>query len=85
MIYLSLAFNCLLFFLLVNMGYINNRRKDPDYPEKPFSKLVLFPLALGIVFTVILDVMKGLMFFQIIIFFIVAVLLYLIFYVFNRN
>jgi hypothetical protein len=67
------------------MGYINNRRKDPDYPEKPFSKLVLFPLALGIVFTVILDVMKGLMFFQIIIFFIVAVLLYLIFYVFNRN
>ena len=85
MIYLSLAFNCLLFFLLVNMGYINNRRKDPDYPEKPFSKLVLFPLALGIVFTVILDVMKGLMFFQFFIFFIVAVLLYLIFYVFNRN
>lgn len=85
MIYLSLAFNCLLFFLLVNMSYINNRRKDPDHPEKPFSKLVLFPLALGIVFTIILDVMKGLMFFQIIIFIIVAVLLYLIFYVFNRN
>lgn len=83
MIYLSLALNCLLFFLLVNMSYIKNRRKDPDYPEKPFSKLVLFPLALGIVFTVILDVMKGLMFFQILIFLIVAVLLYLIFYVFR--
>ena len=85
MIYLSLAFNCILFFLLLNINYIRERRANPNYPDKPFSKLVVFPLVLGIVFTVILDVMKGLMFFQIILFIFVALLLYLIFYVFNKK
>ncbi|HNX28642.1 MAG TPA: hypothetical protein PKN87_04425 [Syntrophomonadaceae bacterium] len=83
MIYLSLALNCFIFFLLLNLSYIRIRRIDPDYPEKPFGRLVLFPLALGIVFTIILDVMKGLMFYQLILFIAVAVLLYFIFYVYN--
>ncbi|HPF44256.1 MAG TPA: hypothetical protein PKV15_06110 [Syntrophomonadaceae bacterium] len=83
MIYLSLAINCLLFFVLLNLSYIKNRRADPDYPEKPFSKLVVFPLTLGILFTILMDVMKGLMFYQILIFIFSAALLYLFFYVFN--
>ncbi len=83
MIYLSLTINCLLFFLLLNLSYIKNRRADTGYPEKPFSKLVVFPLTLGIIFTILMDVMKGLMFYQILIFLFAAALLYLFFYVFN--
>ncbi len=85
MIYFSLIINCILFFLLFNIGYIKKRRSDPDYPDKPFSKMVVFPLALGILFTLLMDVMKGLMFYQIIIFIFAAVMLYLFFYVFNAK
>lgn len=85
MIYISLGINCLLFFLLFNAGYLKKRRTNPDCAEKPFSQLVVFPLALGIVFTILIDVMKGMMLVQLLIFLIFAALLYLFFYVFSAN
>ena len=51
MIFLSLLVNTLLFFIIFNLSYIKQKKADPKYPDKPFSKLALFPLALGVIFT----------------------------------
>lgn len=80
MIFLSLLVNTLLFFIIFNLSYIKQKKADPKYPDKPFSKLALFPLALGVIFTLIVDVFKGIFIYQIIIFIISALLLYWIFY-----
>jgi len=81
MIAVSLLINTALFFLLLNMGYYRRRRQDPGYPEKPFHQLYLFPLALGIVFTLIVDSFRGIVMHQMMIFLAAALLLYWIFYV----
>jgi uncharacterized membrane protein YagU involved in acid resistance len=81
MLIISLIINTLLIFFILNIGYIRKKRNNPDYPDKPFSKLVIFPLALGIVFTLIVDVFKGIMIYQLALFAIAALLLYWIFYV----
>jgi len=85
MIILSLILNTLLFFVVFNISYINQKRLDPDYPDKPFSKLVLFPLALGIVFTLIIDMFKGIFIYQMLLFGLAALFLYWIFYVIGKK
>lgn len=81
MIIVSLIINTLIIFLVLNIGYIKKKREDPNYPDKPFSKLVIFPLALGIVFTLIVDGFKGVMIYQLALFAAAALLLYWIFYI----
>lgn len=85
MIFLSFILNTLLFFVVLNLSYLKEKRQNPDYPDKPFSKLVLFPLALGIVFTLIIDMFKGIFFYQILLFGLAALFLYWIFYVFGKK
>jgi len=77
----SLLMNVAVFFLLVNIQYFNRKRNEPDYPKKPLVKMVLFPVALGVAFTVLFDIIKGFMFYQLIIFGLVAGFLYWLFYV----
>jgi hypothetical protein len=81
MIVVSLIINTLIIFLVLNISYIRKKRENPDYPDKPFSKLVLFPLALGIVFTLIVDGFRGIMVYQLALFAVAALLLYWIFYI----
>ncbi len=76
----SLIINVVLFFLIFNLGYLKNKKANPNYPNKPFAQLVVFPLILGILFTLIVDVFKGILFYQLIIFIIVAIILYCVFY-----
>lgn len=85
MIIFSLILNTLVFFIVLNYSYIKNRRDNSNYPSKPFARVVLFPLALGIVFTLIVDAFKGIMMYQLAIFLIVAVLLYWFFYASRKN
>ena len=85
MIFLSLVINTLLFFLVFNVSYIKKKRENPEYPDKPLAKLILFPLALGIVFTLIVDVFKGIMLYQLLFFLVAALLLYWIFYVMSKK
>ncbi len=85
MIFLSLLLNTLLFFVVLNISYLRQKRRDPNYPDKPFSKLVLFPLALGIVFTLVVDMFKGIFIYQMLLFGLAALFLYWIFYVLNRK
>jgi hypothetical protein len=85
MIFLSLILNTLLFFIVLNISYLRNKRQDPDYPDKPFNKLVLFPLALGIVFTLIVDMFKGIFIYQMLLFGLAALFLYWIFYVLSKK
>ena len=85
MIFLSLLLNTLLFFVGLNISYWQQKRRDPQYPDKPFSKLVLFPLTLGIVFTLIVDMFKGIFLYQMLLFGLAALFLYWIFYVLNRK
>jgi len=78
---LSLGINIAIFFLLVNLGYFNRKRKDPNYPNKSLVKMVVFPITLGLVFTILFDIIKGFMFYQLLIFGVVAGFLYWLFYV----
>ena len=81
MIAVSLIINTALYFIVLNLGYYRRRRQNPGYPEKPFHQLYLFPLALGIVFTLIVDSFRGIVFHQLLIFLAAALLLYRKFYV----
>ena len=85
MIFLSLILNTLLFFIVLNISYLRQKRQNPDFPDKPFSKLVLFPLALGIVFTLIIDMFKGIFIYQMLLFGVAALFLYWIFYVLSKK
>lgn len=81
MIIVSLIINTLIIFLVLNLGYIKKKREDPNYPDKPFKHLVLFPLTLGIIFTLIVDGFKGVIIYQLALFAVAALLLYWIFYI----
>ncbi|MEN6460628.1 MAG: hypothetical protein ABFC94_04560 [Syntrophomonas sp.] len=85
MIFFSLLLNTIIFFVVLNLSYFKKKRNDPDYPDKPFTQSVLFPLCLGIVFTLIVDAFKGIMIYQIILFMVAAILLYWIFYMVRRD
>ena len=85
MIIISLIINTVLFFLISNWSYLQKKKADPDYPIRPLTKVILFPLALGIVFTLIVDAFKGIMVYQLILFLVAAVLLYWIFFIMNKG
>ncbi len=85
MIFISLLINSVIFFFLLNFSYIKKKKENPNYPDKPISKLLLFPLALGIVFTLVMDVFKGIMIYQMLLFALAALLLYWIFYVLSKK
>lgn len=85
MIIVSLLINTVIFFLVLNVSYFRKKQKDPDSPDKPFVQLVLFPLALGIVFTLIVDGFRGFMVYQMALFAAAAVLLYWVFYILGKN
>ncbi|MDD2509770.1 MAG: hypothetical protein PHG94_01350 [Syntrophomonas sp.] len=85
MIFFSLILNTAIFFIALNLSYIKKKRENPAYPDKPVSQLILFPLALGVVFTLIVDVFKGFMLYQLLIFLLAALLLYWIFYVLKKS
>lgn len=80
MLAISWFLNVLLFLVVLNISYIKNKHHNNNYPDKAFSKLIIFPLALGTVFTIIVDVFKGFVFYQLILFIIAAILLYWVFY-----
>ncbi|MGE5390342.1 MAG: hypothetical protein ACM3PE_04685 [Deltaproteobacteria bacterium] len=81
----SLGINIVIFFLLVNLHYFNRKRQDPNYPKKSLTKMIIFPVMLGIAFTALFDIMKGFMFYQLLIFGLVAGFLYWLFYVAGRR
>lgn len=83
MFFISFFLNCYLFFMLFNLSYFRQRKEDPYYPEKPLSKLLFVPTFIAIVFTLLLDVMKGMMIYNVLLFVIIAAVIYLIFYVFG--
>ncbi len=85
MIAISLIINTVIFFLITNWSYLQKKKADPDYPTRSLTKVILFPLALGIVFTLIVDAFKGVMIYQLILFLLAAVLLYWIFFVMNNR
>lgn len=76
----SLVFNVLLFFLLINWKYLGDKRRNPDHPDRPLSMLVGLPLALGLVFTLVNRVFKVMFLYQIVIFIVLAALIYWVFF-----
>ncbi|WP_054695611.1 hypothetical protein [Syntrophomonas palmitatica] len=81
----SFLINAVIFFLLLNIGYIRNKRMNPSYPDKSISQAFIFPLALALVFTLLFDVFKGLFIYQILIFAVSAGILYWLFYMMGKN
>ncbi|NLW92823.1 MAG: hypothetical protein GXY34_14640 [Syntrophomonadaceae bacterium] len=81
----SLVINIVIFFLLVNARYFTRKRQEPDYPKKSLAKMALFPIMLGIAFTVLFDIIKGFMFYQLLIFGLVAGFLYWLFYIAGKR
>jgi len=80
MLILSLLINIILFFLIFNIGYLNRKKTNPATPDKPISQMYLFPLAIAILFTLIMDAVKGIFYYQMLIFIVAAILIYLLFY-----
>lgn len=85
MIIVSLLINTFIFFLVLNLNYFKKKQQNPDFPNKPFAQLVLFPLALGIVFTLIVDGFRGFMVYQMALFAAAAILLYWVFYILGKR
>lgn len=85
MVFFSLILNTAIFFTILNFSYIKKKRENPAYPDKPVSQLVLFPLALGLVFTLIVDVFRGFILYQLLIFLFVSAILYWVFYILKKN
>lgn len=81
----SLAINIVIFFLLANMNYFTRKRKDSDYPKKSLTKMIIFPIMLGVTFTLLFDIIKGFMLYQLLIFGLVAGFLYWLFYKAGRR
>jgi lipoprotein signal peptidase len=77
---ISLIINVLVFLLLFNWSYIQNRRENSDYPVKPISRSLMLPISLGIAYTLLVDMYKGLFYYQLLLFFIVAGVLFWKFY-----
>ncbi len=73
---ISLIINILLFILLLNWSYIEKRRKNPDYPIKPITQSIVFPVSLGIAYTFLVDAYKGIIYYQLILFLLVAGVLF---------
>jgi len=82
---LSFLLNTLVFVLLFNWSYIQKRRKDPDYPPKPIARSLIFPVALGIAYTFLVDIYKGIFFYQLFLFLIVALVLFWKLYTPKKN
>lgn len=81
----SLIFNVLLFFLVINWNYLGEKRRNPDYPNRPLSMLVGLPLALGLVFTMVNRVFKVMFLYQILIFIVLAALIYWVFFLTQKK
>lgn len=81
MLFLSFILNTVLLFVILNWSYWQNKKNNPDYPDKPYSQMILFPLTLGIVLTIIFDAFKGIFIYQTIIFLVLALLLYWVFFI----
>ncbi len=72
---ISLLINILVFLMLFNWSYIRNRRDNPDYPSQPISRSLILPISLGIAYTLLIDMYKGIFYYQLFMFLIVAAVL----------
>jgi hypothetical protein len=81
MAFLSPIIYSVVFFLLLNWSYIKKKRKDPDYPDRPFSQLVVFPVILGLAFFLVARLFRLVS----LIFLILALLLYWAFFVAKKK
>jgi ABC-type xylose transport system permease subunit len=80
MIFVSMAINIVIFLLIFNWSYLSNRRNNPDYPAKPVSQAIVFPLALAVIFTLLVDAYRGIMYYQLIMFLVAGLILFGVFY-----
>jgi len=80
-----MAVNTLIFLMVFNWSYIQKRRLDPNYPPKPLAQSVFFPVSLGIAYTILVDAYKGILYYQLILFLVVAVVLFWKLYGFKNN
>ena len=83
--FVSMAINTLAFLLVFNWSYIQKRRHDPDYPPKPIAQSIIFPVGLGIAYTILVDAYKGIIYYQMILFLVVAGVLFWKLYGFKNN
>ena len=83
MIFLSFVINALIFLLVFNLGFSDKKKKN--HQTRSLSKTLFFPLALAVAFTLLIDIFKGLFVLQILLFLMVAALLYYIFFIFNKT
>lgn len=81
---INLLLNCLLFLFLINIGWLAERRHNPDLQPKPLAFSVGLPLALGISLSVV-DRLRLVFFQQAIIFIILAGICYWFFTVITKR
>ena len=84
MIAISLVLNCLVFWVLLNLGWWVERRQRTDARPRPLTQTLLLPLALGVGLTIV-DSLRLAFFYQLLVFIIVAILLYWLFSIFLKK
>lgn len=82
--FVSMAVNTLVFILVFNWSYIQKRRLDPNHPRKPLAQSIVFPVSLGIAYTILVDAYKGILYYQLILFLVVAAVLFWKLYGFKK-
>lgn len=73
MFWISLLLNCIIFFIVINLGRWARFRRQPD--EDSFRPSILFPVALGLILT-LLDSFRLAFIQQLVLFLLAAVLIY---------
>ncbi|NLV15726.1 MAG: hypothetical protein GXY50_00760 [Syntrophomonadaceae bacterium] len=82
MFLINLAMNSLIFFVILNVGKWFSNRKRPD--AQPVSYSFLPPLVLGMALT-LADSLRIAFIWQLVLFIIIAILIYWLFYVFMKK
>ncbi|MCX5780638.1 MAG: hypothetical protein NTV45_07460, partial [Firmicutes bacterium] len=70
--FISLAINIVVFLLLFNWSYLQKKRLNPAYPNKPVAQSILFPVGLSVAYTLLVDAYKGIFYYQMVLFLVVA-------------
>ncbi|NLN86325.1 MAG: hypothetical protein GX133_01765 [Syntrophomonadaceae bacterium] len=60
---------------------MQKKRNDPHHPTKPIAQSILFPVGLAVAFTLLVDAYRGIVYYQLIMFSVVAALLFWMLYI----
>ena len=81
----SFLVNALIFFVIFNFSYFQQKWANPNYPNKPLKKMLYFPLTLALLFSLIINAFKGFFLYQLVLFILALLFAYWLFNISERS